>query len=133
MRDDLGLGDLDRLDGALDLAGPTEDTVLLPGRIRFPVRQRRLPTIIGNTLVHLLLFTGKFEPVEHVHRADGDADAVGDADVKVHTHIAPMDPVLLAHTVLVEDLVLNMRLFCRPLVWKTSVLDEFSNVTFRQG
>ena len=129
----LGFGDLDSLDRALDLASPTVDTVLLPSRIGFPVRQRRLPTIIRNALVHLLLLAWKFKPVEHVDGADGYADAVGDADVKVHSHVAPVDAVLFTHSVLVEDLVLNMRLFCRPLVWKTSVLDELPNVSIRQG
>jgi len=128
----LGLGDLDGLDRALDLAGPTEDTVLFPSRISFPVRQRRLPAIIGNTLVHLLLLAWKLHPVEHVYRADGYADTVGDANVKVHSHVAPVDPVLFAYSILVEDLVLNMSLSCRPL-GETRVLYELPNVSIRQG
>src|SRR5205807_3483690 len=93
--------DLDGLDWALDLTCSAEDTILFACRIRFPVRQRCLPTIIGNALVHLLLFAWKLHPVEHVDRADGYADTIGDADVKVHSHVAPVDPVLLAHSVLV--------------------------------
>jgi len=112
----LGFGDLDCLDWALDLACSAEDT-----------------TIIGNALVHLLLLSRELHPVEHVHRADSYADAVGDANVKIHSNIGPVDPVLLAYSVLVEDLVLNMSLLCRPLVRKTSVLDELSNVSIRQG
>jgi len=129
----LGLGDLDRLDWALDLACSAEDTVLFPSRISLPVRQRRLSAIIRNAFVHLLLLSWKLHPVEHVHRADSYADAVGDANVKIHSNIGPVDPVLLAYSVLVEDLVLNMSLLCRPLVRKTSVLDELSNVSIRQG
>ena len=129
----LGFGNLDRLNRALDLACPTEDTVLLSGRIGFPVRRRCLTTIIGNALVHLLLFAWKLHPVEHVDRADGYADTVRDANVEVHTHVTPVDPILFTYSVLVEDLVLNMRLFCRPLIWKTSVLDELPNVPIRQG
>src|SRR5437667_103083 len=125
--------DLDCLDWALDLACSAEDTVLFPGRISLPVRQRRLTTIIGNALVHLLLLSWELHPVEHVHRADSYADAVGDANVKIHSNIGPVDPVLLAYSVLVEDLVLNMSLLCRPLVRKTSVLDELSNVSIHQG
>src|SRR5438876_6424841 len=131
-RNNLGLGDLDRLDRALDLACPTEDTVLLPSRISLPVRQRRLPAVISNALVHLLLFTGKFKPVKHVYRADGYADTIGDANVKVHSDIGPVNPVLLTYSVLVEDLVLNMSLLCRPLVWETCVLYELPNVSIRQ-
>src|SRR5256886_6564603 len=51
----------------------------------------------------------------------------------LHTHIPPMQALLLASTVLPEDLVFNLRLFCTPIAWKTYLVDWFPNVTFRQG
>ena len=71
---------------ALDLAGSAEDAVLLPSRVRLPSSQWSLSTIISDALVHFLLFSGQFHSVEDVDWADGDADPVGDADVKIYAY-----------------------------------------------
>ncbi len=82
----LGLCNLDGLHGALDLAGSAEDTVILPSRVRLPRSQRGLAAIISDALVHFLLFSRQFHSVEDVDWADGDADPVGDADVKIYAY-----------------------------------------------
>jgi|SRR5467141_380988 len=82
----LGLGDLDGLHGALDFTGSAEDAVLLPSRVRLPRSQWGLSTIIRDAFVHLFLFSGQLHSVEDVDWADGNADPVGDADVKIYTH-----------------------------------------------
>jgi len=97
--------DLDRLNGALDFAGSTEDAVGLPYGIRLPSIEQFMVAVILLTACFSVRFPGRFVPIEDVDGANADADSIGDADVKVHAHRGAVDHEVLAHSFLLQNLV----------------------------
>src|SRR5215510_5161709 len=119
----LGLGDLDRLNRALDLAGSAEDAVLLPCRVSLPCSQGGFAAVVRDTVVHLRLFTLKLHTVENVDWADCDADSVGDADVKVDSYCGSVDSILFAGSLFPFDLMVDVGFLVRPAVRETRIFD----------
>ncbi len=125
----LWFDDLNGLYGALYFTRTAEYTILFTGGIGLPYGQECLSTVVGCLTVHSLLFRGYVEPIEHVGRADGYADAVGDAYVKVHTNGFSVNVQLLADSFLPQNLVPEMLLNLCPLGRERGVVNEFSNVS----
>src|SRR5713226_5456166 len=124
----LGFCYLDGLDGALDLAGSAEDAVILPGRVGFPRCQWGFSAIIGDALVHFFLFSRQLHSVEDVDWADGNADTIGNANIKVHAHGRSVNTILLTNSIFPLYLVVNVSLLYRPPVREARVLNQLSNV-----
>jgi hypothetical protein len=117
------LGDLDRLNRALDLAGSAEDAVTFTDWVCFPPVKERLATVVRDLLVDLLLLAGNIHLVEDVYGAYGDADAVSDANVKVDRDGNAVHSELFAHALLLSDLMPFVISNLRPFVGESLVVD----------
>ena len=119
-------GDLDRLDGALDLAGSAEYAVSFTDWVCFPAIEQRLAAIIRCLLVDLVLFSWNVVFFENIDWADRYADAVSYAEVEVHPDCNAVHTVFLANAIFPFHFVSFMFFLLCPFVGKRGIIDYSS-------
>ena len=120
------LGDLDRLDWALNLACSTEDAVSFARGVCLPTVEKCFAAVVGSPLVNLLLLSRDVQFVKNVDGAYRNANSVCDADVKIYGYCDAVYAVLLTYAILPFDFVPFVFFFFSPLVWIGGIVDYFS-------
>src|SRR5438552_18519974 len=86
--------DLDDLRRAGGFARHAADAVRLPDHVGLitSILIPLLAAVLDDLVVPRALLSGGEKPLEDPHRADVNADAVGDAHIEVYGHMETMDP-----------------------------------------